>query len=244
MLDYTQAAGVRVWNKIKTTAFVLSILTQICSIGYLVYILCVGNGLLPVNISLLALSSLYLLFYLCFLTRGEKSPVKLWIKRSFKWSKRVVKLFNLGVLVYGIACAKRYSPLAVMLTALLLFIWIIDLLVDILSTLAYKWGTFLFEGMKADYEKISAPVTATKNFFKRIAGKDVEEKPQPTKNRILLDELVAERRQDKREKKANDRREKKEKRAALKAEKKAKKRAHRNPAPVLLDETAISQDEE
>ncbi len=246
MLDYTKSAGLRVWRNIKIASFVMNVLAQIASILYLTYILWTGSGLFPLNLTLLVLSSIYFCFFSFTAAHGVKNALTKRVRIAFRWSKRLIKLFNLGILVYGFVCAKAYTPLSLLMTAFLLFFWVIDLLLEIVAALARAWGGFMFEAIKADVEKIAAPVTATKNFFKKITGKEVEEKPEPTKNRVILDKLVEERRQERKNQaleekflKAEGKRKEKEARQTAKRKRKEEKKAKKTRTAV--DEAAITE---
>ncbi len=236
MLDYTIAAGRRVLRNIKLASLVLNLTMQAFSILYLVYILIRGSGIFAVNLGLLILSFVYLAFY-CFTIGRRDKLLKRRIKMIFKWSKRGIKLVNLVIVLYALLTAKEPNNLDTIIFLFSIGCWVIDVAMEICFIIAKNWGMLLYEGLQADLEKISAPVTNTKNFFKRLVGKEVEEKPEPTKRRVLLEEMVA---NAKVEKKAA----KLEKKAAKKAERLAKKNSQRVHAPALLEESAITEDEE
>ena len=56
------------------------------------------------------------------------------------------------------------------------------------------------EAMHADMEIVSKPVSTVKNAFHKFIGHDVEEAPEPTKERKYLDELVEKNKNEKTEK--------------------------------------------
>ena len=239
MLDYTIAAGKRVLRNIKLTSLVLNLIMQVLSTFYLIYILARGRGVLVINLGLLLLSCAYLVFY-CFTVKNRNKVLKHRIKLVFKWSKRGIRLVNLGIVLYALLTAKDGNNLDTVLFLLSVGCWVLDLAVEIFAILARNWGMLLYEGLQADIEAITTPVTATKNFFKRLAGKEVEEKPEPTKRRLLLDELVENAKAEKKNAKL-------EKKAAKKAEKLAAKQAKKGiqsvHAPSVSEEVALSEDE-
>ena len=51
--------------------------------------------------------------------------------------------------------------------------------------------------MEADYKNVTKPARSVGNFFKKLTGKKVEEEPAPSKNRVILDKLVAKERRKK-----------------------------------------------
>ncbi len=244
MFDYTIVAGQKVWEKIKRISFVLNIVAQAFTILYLLYICFSGSGVLPINIILLVLSAAYLAFYCVFTNRAKTKELRRLFSQIFKWSKRVIKLVNLSIMLYIFFSTGNNSALDTVLLALSAGLWVLDILFEIASIIVRSWAMLLFEGMKADFQTIAAPITATGNFFKRLGGKEVPEpteEAKPNKNRLLLDKLVAERKEQRKENKALQRLEKK---ATKKAAKLAKKLLKSNPAPSILEETAVSDSEE
>ncbi len=236
MLDYTLAAGNRVWRNIRRTSLTFNIVMQVISILYLTYILFRGTGIVAINLILLTLSCGYLAFYCCTLAMGLKGKVKFTVKQVFKWSRRAIKLVNLGITLYAILTTPSPEALDTVLAITTLGIWVIDLFIEIASLVIRNWGMLIYEGLKADVEKATMPLTATKNFFKKMTGQEVEEKPAPTKRRLFLDKLVGERKRARREEKLA----KKEEKLAAKQ---AKKESQRTPTPPILEETAVSNDE-
>ncbi len=236
MLDYTIAAGKRVWRNIRITSFVFNILVQVISIFFLSYILFKKQGVLAINVILLAVSVAYLAFFCTTLAEGKKKELKRHIKQAFTWSRRAIKLVNLGIMLYAVLTAKERTNMDVIITVCSLGFWVLDLLFELLSMAVRSWGLLLYEGVKADVETIIAPFSATGNFFKRLSGKEVEEKPAPTKKRIFLDGLV----EKLRAKRAVEKQEKleqwKQKKKDIKAAKKAKKKGELQEEIAPTDE--------
>ncbi len=237
MLDYTIAAGKRVWRNIRITSFVFNIIVQVISIFFLTYIVCKKQGVLAINLILLAVSVAYLAFFCTTLAESERKELKRRIKKIFTWSRRGIKLVNLGIMLYAIFTAKERTNADVVIAVCSLGFWVLDLLFELLSMAVRSWGLLLYEGVKADVETITAPFTSTGNFFKRLSGKEVEEKPAPTKKRVFLDGLVeklrAKRLSEKIEKIERWKQKKKEAKAAKKAKKKGK----------LQEEIALGEEE-
>ncbi len=195
MLDYTIVAGQRVWQNIKRISLWFNILTQIVSILVLVYITATKSGLLPLNITLLVLSVAYFVFYCTTVREAKKNKqIRTRIKTFFKWSKRGIKLVNLGVMLYALISAKEPSALDIVLVSFSLGFWVLDILFEVAAKIVKGWGELMYEAVKADIEITIAPFTATRNFFRGLTGKEeAPPPPPPTKNRLLLDELVAQR---------------------------------------------------
>ncbi len=257
MLDYTRAAGRKIWRDIKCISLGLNLTTLVFSIIYLLYVLVTGTGIFAVNLSLLILSFAYLGFFCFTLSYGTKKELDRKVKIAFRWSKRLIKLYNLGVVIYGFAAAKEHTTVGVLLTVFLIVCWILDLIAEIASYVFNSWWKLMYAGLEADIEKVTTPVTATKNFFKKLTGQEVEEKPAPSKRRVFLDKMVEEERVEKQNKKLEEafleqqkkqmreerrQAEKEERKAEKRAAKEAKKASKRVPAPTADEEIAPTND--
>lgn len=244
MLDYTVAAGKKILRDLKKLALIVSVIAQIFSIVYLIYAIGSDTGIFPVNLIALILSCAYFGFFIYNHNYKTKAAVQKTVTRIFKWSKRLIKLFNLGIAIYAVIFTSvEPSALSVVFTVIMSILWVSDIIFEIAIIMIQSWWELLLEGLRADFEVITKPVNAVGNFFKRVSGKEVEEEKAPTKKRLLLNELV----ETEKTEKQNERLEKKflklQKLAERRAEKAAKKAAKRNPAPDVSDETAITEDE-
>ena len=63
MFDYTQAAAKQIAADFQKVLYIISVCSQAVYIGYLLYALFAGAGVLWVNIVLLAISSAYFAFF-------------------------------------------------------------------------------------------------------------------------------------------------------------------------------------
>ncbi len=245
MLDYTIAAGKRVWRNIRITSFVFNILVQVVSIFFLTYILFKGQGVFAINLVLLVLSVAYLAFFCTTLAESKRKVLKRRVKQVFSWSKRAIKLVNLGIMLYAIFTAKDRTMADVVIAVCSLGFWVLDLLFELASMAVRSWGLLLYEGVKADVEEITAPFSATGNFFKRLTGQEVKEKPLPNKKRKFLDGLVSTQRRERENQKIEEQnlkvQEKADKKAMKLAEKLLRKAAKKNK---VQEEIAPSENEE
>lgn len=213
MLDYTKAAIKKTVADFKLLAYVIGVATQFVYVGYLVYTLFAGTGVLAANVAMLAVSVAYLVFFLC-VTEFGKSPdgkknLKKTVNRIFQWCKRLIKLYTLGVTLYGIYfTAQNVSWLSVLLSAFMAVGWVLEFVFYVVCRVVEIRVKFLVEGLEADIAQMMQPVKTVGNFFKRIAGKEVEpEKPQ-TKNQQVLQRLVDEEKTAKKAKKLRKKSEK------------------------------------
>ena len=212
MLEYTKAAIKKTIEDFKKIDFARAVITQIIYIVYLIYAVCIQSGVLVANILLLTLACAYFAFFLYMKTRGVKKQVKKAVQKTYKWSKRLVKLFNLGVMLYGLSItASHFTALSLILAALMIVGWVLEILFEVVFHFLLKRAKFILAGMEADYEKLKKPVKTVGNFFKKLAGKEVEPEKEPSKDREILDEMVAKEKAKKEQEKAQQRVDKKAK---------------------------------
>ena len=217
MLDYTRSVFAKTVEDLKSIAFYTALTLQILQVGYLIYALCVGLGILVANVILLLLTSAYLGFmlYLHWGTVGKK--LQSIMKTTYQWSKRAIKLFTLGISVYGLwitasETITTKSLISIILLVFMLIAWVLEILFSLILMVVERRATLLLDAMKMDFE----PVFKAKNFFDKIRGREVEEEIVSTKSRGILTKINAERKERLRAKKQ----EKKAEKAAKKAEKK------------------------
>ena len=189
MLDYTIAAYNKIKEDFNKLLYYTTICTQLMYIAYLVYALITGTGIFIANMILLVIAAAYLAFFFYATAANLNRPVKRQVKRLFNRCKQLVKLFTLGVMVYGICqTAAKASPVSVLITALMIIGFVLQIIFELIAWFLTKRINLFIEGLKADYENITKPVKTVGNFFKRMTGKEVEEEPEPTKQRIILDQ--------------------------------------------------------
>lgn len=221
MFDYTKAAVKKTVEDFKKLDYVRNVATQILYIVYLIYAVCVSAGKLWADIPLLALAVAYFVFFM-WVTRGNEDKnvktLKKTVKRVYIWCKRLVKLFNLIVMTYGIYAATTHvTAVSVIFAAFMIVGWILQIVFEVVLSLFIRRMRFILDGLEADYQKMIKPAKTVGNFFKKLTGKEVEEPAEPTKNRLFLEEKVQEEKQAK---------------AALKAEQKAERKRRKQEKEV------------
>lgn len=248
MFDYTKAAFKQTVEDFKKIDFVRNIATQTLYIAYLIYTLCAGFGLLVANILLLALAVGYLGFFLFMTLKPPTKRVKNAVKTAFTRCRQLIKLYTLCVMVYGVwLTAEHVTPLGLILSALMIVCWVLQILFEVVFKFFLNRANFILEGMEADYENMTKPVRTVGNFFKKMAGKEVEEEKAPTKNRIILDQKVAlarEERKRQKEAEAEARYERILQEKQARKEEKAAKKATKFDLYDDLDEVEFFQNDE
>ncbi|MBQ3019342.1 MAG: hypothetical protein IJD77_01970 [Clostridia bacterium] len=243
MFDYTKTAVNKIVADFKKFFHRFSVCAQIVYIAYLIYALFANTELWIINTILLVISVAYFIFFLIATAKDADKKLKKRVKTIFTRCKQVIKLFTLGVMLYGIwQTSTHVDPLSVILTALMIVGWVLQILFEVIFTFFLNKVNFVWEAVQADREEITKPVKNIGNFFKRITGKEIEEEKEPTKNRLLLDDMVEEYREKKSEEKNAKKRAKKQAKLEEKiAKKQAKKKNKRVPAPI--EELASAEDE-
>ncbi len=221
MFDYTKTAVAKVVSDFKKLDYIRNIATQILYIAYLLYALIAGAGLMLANGILLFLSVAYFIFFLLVTTgktNKSKAKTRKIVHRVFTRCKQLIKLFTLGVMIYGIyATTTHITPLSVVLSAFLIVGWVLQIVFEVVLRFFVNRANFLLEGLEADIETITKPAKTVGNFFKKMTGKEIEPEKERSKTRIWLDNKVAENRAEKKELKAQTKRDKKQAKKDAKA---------------------------
>lgn len=230
MLDYTKAALKQITEDFKKVDLVRNVLTQILYIFYLGYAIFIKSGNFTVNLVLFVLSVGYFAFFI-WATGQEQTNRKMQkiVAVIYVRCKQLIKLFTLGVMLYGVWIAtEKVTPLGVLLSALMIVGWVLQIVFEILIKFFSKRANLLIEGLEADYENMTKPARKVGNFFKKVTGKEVEEK-EPTKARLFLEQKVEEeqvaKKNEKLEGKYVKKRDKKNAKVRKKENKQAKKSA-------------------
>ena len=204
MFDYTKAAFKKTIDDFKLVDYVRNILTQIVYIGYLIYALIIAKDYLWANVILLTLSVAYFVFFL-FATAGAHKANKKTrsiVKSIYKRCKQLVKLFTLGLTVYGFCLtANHFTPISLLFVALMIVGWILQIVFEVILRIFLNRASLFMEGLEADYQNLIKPAKTVGNFFKKLTGKEIEPEKEPTKNRLLLDKKVAQAKEEARLKK-------------------------------------------
>ena len=213
MLDYTKTAVKKTVEDFKKLDYIRNICTQAVYIGYLVYAWITGAGIFWANIALFALSTAYFIFFLT-VTAGAPDGTKRLKKRVrdlFFVCKKAVQLYALGVMIYGIYVATTHiTPISVILSALMIVGWVLQIIFEVVSRFFLSKAYLIIAGMEADYEQMTKPVKTVGNFFKKLAGKEIEPEKEKSKHRVWLDKKVNESKTEKKERKTQEKRAKKD----------------------------------
>ena len=243
MLDYTKMAIKQTISDLKKTDYIRNVATQIIYIIYLIYTLIVGTGYLALNIVLLVISTSYFVFFLTMTSLG-KTPEGKTVKKTgtavYVWCKRLIKLFTLGLTVYGICTAVEHvSALSVILAALMIVGWCLQIIFEVLIKILTNRVNFILEGLEADLDNMLKPVRSVGNFFKKVTGKEVTPQKELPKNQFKLKGKDEAYRAEQKRKKAEEKIRREVERTAAKQTAKEQKREQKNSVRI---ETKLLRD--
>ncbi len=248
MLDYTKAAIKKTVEDFKRLDYIRNLATQILYAAYLIYAVCTPAGKLWADIPLLVLSIAYLIVFVVATNQNATQTQKKFKKvctTVFTRSKQVIKLFTIVVMIYGIYAATTHvTAISVVLSAFTIVGWILQVIFEVILKYFLSRAHFILEGMEADYETMLKPVKTVGNFFKKVAGKEVEPEKEKSKNRLWLEEKVAENKEAKRQEKLRKRQARADEKATVYYDEDAPVQTNDDeddlvPAPIILEETDV-----
>ena len=190
MLDYTKAAFNKTLNDFKRFVYVFNLLVQIIYIGYLVYAVCTGAGILWANLVLLAISVGYVFFYAIFARRKGKKTAQRVTKSIYKYAKIFFKAVTLGATVYGIYVAADQVELATIFFAGITTVgWVVSFIVTIIVDLFMAKWRFMMSAVESDINLIKRPLDKVSGIFSRKKDEQPEQSPRERREQNYLDEL-------------------------------------------------------
>lgn len=224
MLDYTRAIISKTAKDVETAFTVFHFGTQILYIAYLAYLIFTPNKIWYLHLALLLISAAFLAYDIIAtknITALKREKLSIFKKKTHKarisqakqqkakiqkmkfYLSHSIKLFVLASAFYPIiVMPDTVHPLSIMCTTVMVLLWILLVVFEVLKIMLEGRLELFTEALQADVEFVTKPVSAVKDTFKKIMGKEVEEKPAPTQDRLYLDKLVASARDEKSAKKA------------------------------------------
>ena len=240
MLDYSLTAFQKIkkdFLRIKRFFDVVIPLFPIAFLTYSVITTAIDKSFMVwVNALSLLLAVAYYIFHLFVTFRKTDKELKKAVKTAYKICVRAIKFFTLAVTLYGLWISiDDVNPLSMILTILSLVGWLLQVVLDIILHIINSYANFIKEAIMADIEELKKPVTTVSNFFKKMTGKEVEEK-EVSKTREKLDELVSERKEEIK----NLKMEAKEQKKQEKLEERERRRQERQNKNQDLDENEVA----
>lgn len=221
MFDYTKSILLKTYNDlnlIMRLARSFNLLAQILFIAYQAYMTFSGSPIWYVHLALLIVTAAYFVFDMIMthvisdaLISAPSKKVGSQLAKDLKSTKhafrKVKKLIayslNSVVITFAIITMAIYpekaTPFAIVSTTLMVVIILLDLLFELVVKVATDRTRLIVEALKIDAK---APIDKVKSTFRKWLRREPAEEPEPSKDRIYLDNLVNERKAEAEAKKA------------------------------------------
>ena len=245
MLDYSLTAFQKIKNDFLRVKRFFDVVIPLFPIAFLTYSVITTasamNVMFWVNTISLTLAVAYYIFHLFVTFRKADKELKKTVKTIYKICVRAIKFFTLAVSIYGLWISiDNVNPLSMILTLLSLIGFLLQIVLDIILHIINSYANFLKEAILADIDEIKKPVTTVSNFFKKMTGKEIEEK-EVSKTREKLNEMVSERKEEIKNLKAEAKEQKKQEKQEER-ERKRQERQENQFSDDEDDEVAASED--
>ena len=165
-------------DDIKAFSYYFNIVMQVMYFAYLLYAIGTDRGILWLNIALAGLSILYFVFYVATYNKKDDTAkqVKKSVRNLHRWCKLGGKTLTLCVMVYSIyATTQDVSPTSVIMTALMVVAWVLQLLFSLVIGFLEKEKDIILEAIRKDMEPVTKPVKAVSGFFKKFRRSDEDD---------------------------------------------------------------------
>ncbi|MBR2903464.1 MAG: hypothetical protein IKC37_02340 [Clostridia bacterium] len=162
---------------VKLIAYFFGLLTQLVYIGFLIYTCVVKTeGEKIANIILLSVAVSYFIFFVILTKFGRDMDAKKHSKIAntiFKWCKRLVKLYTIGVMVYGIFFLTGRATIAsVLMCAFMITTFVLQLVFELLVFIITRQTKKAIGAIKTKMQNSNVhPIQSTKRFFTKIKCK-------------------------------------------------------------------------
>ena len=207
VLGHTKAAFKLIGDELKTFAFIASIIAQVTMLGYLTYNLIAPAGLWYINLALLVLSLAYFAFTLVARIKEVKSQAKKEVRRIVKWTKRVLKLYPIGIALYSLLLAPtNLTPIALISPIIITVAWLLDIIINVLYLVIEARASLIMDSLAEDFERW--PVVG--NWARQLANNPGN--TQPNEKMEIVREMAAAEKAEWDEKMQREKEEKKEER--------------------------------
>lgn len=207
MIKNTIASVSIIKRELSFFSFLANLISSIIMIGYLIFSMIMGRGVMGVNISLVALTVFNLAVYLITNSQEDKSAKKLRrrVKHFYRISKIVLNAIPLATVLYILAFTGEEIPrLETVLLPLMIIMWLVQLSLEVATLYIRSRITLFTDAIRLDFEEAVRPLTRAKN---AILGSDEEESESEgvsKRNRRILSEKVAEAEREKAERRAEN----------------------------------------
>ena len=196
MFKYTKEALSLIIEDFKKYMNIFKYGSLIMMSGYFIYALVMQTGNFIANIILATLFVLYTLYEFLIMKKLNRETKRV-VKRSYKWSKLLIKTFTLVAMLYGIYTATiNVSAISTILATLMIILWILQVLLEIVVEVIEDKVNLVIEAFEQDKEEFFKPVTSVGNVIKKIKGEEIVIE-EDSKNVKLLAKRIKEKKDKK-----------------------------------------------
>ena len=175
MLTNTRSAISKMIDDIKAFSYYFNIIMQVMYFAYLMYAVGTERGILWLNLTLAGLSIIYFVFFVATYNKKDSSlkRMKKSARQVHRWCKLAGKTLTLCVMLYSIyATTQDVSPTSVIMTALMVVAWVLQLLFSLVIGFLDKEKELILEAIRKDMEPVTRPAKAVSGFFKKFKRSD------------------------------------------------------------------------
>ena len=184
-LGHTKAAFRLIGEELKTFAFIANLIAQITMLGYLSYNLITKAGLWYINLALLVISLVYFTFTIITRLKEVQKKTQAEVKRALKWTKRVLKLYPIGIALYSLFLAtSNLTPIALISPIVITVAWLLDIIINVLYLVIEARASLIMDSLAEDFQRW--PVVG--NWARQLANNQDNE---PNEKMDVIREMAA-----------------------------------------------------
>ena len=188
MLNHTKAYLKLIQSELSVFSLIANLVSSLFMIGYMIYSLIVGRGILAVNIALLSLAVVNLAVYVAAKaidTHGAEKFRKM-ERHIYNISRIIINAVPLAAVMYTlIFTSEQISRVELVFLPLMILLWIFQASLELVTLYLEKRLKLFADAIMLDYEPIRRVVNSLKGDSRANETSSVSEK-----NRALLTDMA------------------------------------------------------
>lgn len=158
---------------------------------YFVYALLSKTGIFAINLVLAMLFVGYSIFEIITFRKKITKETKKIVKKSYKWTKLLLKALSLGIMIYGVYTAtSKPELLTIVILAFTILLWITQIIFEIILSILQKQINRMVSSIKDDIHNVKENFNKSKekitNKINQLKYK-IQDK-QSINNEIIIDD--------------------------------------------------------
>lgn len=180
MFTSTRAVLAKSLADFKRSVYIIGIIANLFYVLSIAYAIFDKNGLIYVNIPMLAISVAYFVFYIVAYRHFEGKRIKRKISEINRWFKIFAHTLTLIVTVYSLyAATEKPHFLSVLFAVLTTVSWLFQIISSLTIRFFEVRAELLIAAIEEDTEGIRRPINAVSSVISKIKGEEPREsKPQ------------------------------------------------------------------